>query len=115
MEGFEKDFMWNVEVSGGARPYRLLQKRGEIVDAEDFIPVGKTYPAHPDTQIEPKHKTFVDLKATRLESKRRNIADQKKHWEEVHPPAVEMKLPVSEFMLDNPKHHSRSQILLERH
>jgi hypothetical protein len=43
--------MWNVEVSGGARPYRLLQKRGVIVDAEDFLGVKDTYPSHPLSNI----------------------------------------------------------------
>jgi len=38
------------------------------VDAEDFIPVGKTYPEHPDSHLIPKNATFKDLKSTRLES-----------------------------------------------
>jgi hypothetical protein len=53
--------VWNVEVSGGARPYRLLQKRGVIVDAEDFLPVRDTYPVHPDTLKQPKVRDLKEL------------------------------------------------------
>lgn len=36
--GFEHNFVWDVEASegGGGRPYRIMQKRGAMVDAEDF-------------------------------------------------------------------------------
>ena len=53
--------MWNVEVSGGQRPYRLLQKRGEFVDAEDFLPVRSTYPIHPNTLRSPNVKDKNEL------------------------------------------------------
>jgi hypothetical protein len=53
--------VWNVEVSGGARPFRLLQKRGVIVDAEDFLPVRGTYPVHPDTLKKPNAATLKEL------------------------------------------------------
>ncbi len=57
--------MWNVEVSGGARPFRLLQKRGVIVDAEDFLPVRETYPVHPDTLKKPNAATLKELQDQR--------------------------------------------------
>jgi hypothetical protein len=57
--------VWNVEVSGGARPYRLMQKRGVIVDAEDFMPVRATYPVHPDTMKEPHVKDMSELNSLR--------------------------------------------------
>ncbi len=57
--------MWNVEVSGGQRPYRLLQKRGVIVDAEDFLPVRDTYPVHPDTLKKPSVSNVNELKEKR--------------------------------------------------
>jgi len=59
--GYEANFVWNVEVSGGARPYRLLQKRGVVVDAEDFLPVRETYPIHPNSLKQPNVKTLKDL------------------------------------------------------
>jgi len=39
---------------------------------------------------------------------RKDIETQKKMWENIHPPAVEMKAPVSEYMIDNPLHNTRS-------
>ena len=42
-----------------------MQKRGVIVDAEDFLPVRSTYPDHPDSLKEPKFQTHHDLKAER--------------------------------------------------
>jgi hypothetical protein len=42
-----------------------MQKRGVIVDAEDFIPVRATYPVHPDSLKEPKFHTTNDLKGER--------------------------------------------------
>ena len=57
--------MWNVEVQGSNRPFRILQKRGVIVDSEDFMPVRTTYPTHPDTLIDPKYHTTHELTAKR--------------------------------------------------
>jgi hypothetical protein len=57
--------VWNVEVSGGTRPYRLMQKRGVIIDAEDFLPVRQTYPEHPDTQKVPNARNQQELKEQR--------------------------------------------------
>lgn len=39
--------MWNIEKSGKSGPYRILQKRGVVVDADNFLTVGETYPQHP--------------------------------------------------------------------
>ena len=49
-EGFEEKFVWGCEQSGVNTMHRLLQKRGVIVHAENFIDIGKTYPVHPLTQ-----------------------------------------------------------------
>ncbi len=53
---------WNVEKSGPNRPYRLVQKRGKIIDAEDFLPVTSTYPKHPLSEKETKFKTQAQFK-----------------------------------------------------
>jgi len=45
--GLESNFVWNVEQAGCQRPYRLLQKRGKIIDSEDFQTVRDTYPDFP--------------------------------------------------------------------
>lgn len=45
--GIEQNFVWNVEQAGNNRTYRILQKRGKIIDAEDFQSVKDTYPQYP--------------------------------------------------------------------
>lgn len=65
VQGYESNFVWNVEVQGGNRPFRIMQKRGVIVDAEDFMPVRSTYPVHPDTLKDPKFHTTHELNAQR--------------------------------------------------
>lgn len=42
-----------------------MQKRGVIVDAEDFLPVTSTYPEHPLSKHDPKFKTTGELKDKR--------------------------------------------------
>lgn len=37
---YADNFVWGVEQAGPNRPYRLMQKRGMIIDSEDFLPVG---------------------------------------------------------------------------
>lgn len=63
--GYESKFVWNVEVQGANRPFRILQKRGVICDAEDFMPVRSTYPIHPDSLKEPRFHNHHELKAER--------------------------------------------------
>jgi hypothetical protein len=47
-----------------------MQKRGVIVDSEDYNGVLETYPAHPSTHKQPKHKMLRDLEQTRREEVR---------------------------------------------
>ena len=84
--------MWDCEASGGAggRPYRLMQKRGAMVDAEDFSAVTGTYPTHPDTEIVPVLKTNTELKAYRhkveahdIKCKKDAIDSKTKHLQNV--------------------------------
>lgn len=49
-EGFENKFIWGIEQSGPNAMHRLLQKRGQFVNCEDFAVVGSTYPTHPLTK-----------------------------------------------------------------
>ena len=53
--------MWNVESSGAQRPYRILQKRGVIVDGDDYLPVTDTYPSHPMSDVKPTFQTRSEL------------------------------------------------------
>jgi hypothetical protein len=43
----------------------LLQKRGVVVDAEDFLPVRETYPVHPDTLKKPAVTNIAGLQEKR--------------------------------------------------
>jgi hypothetical protein len=43
--GFENNFVWGLEQSGPENS-RIMQKRGEVVQGEDFTLVGTTYPVH---------------------------------------------------------------------
>jgi hypothetical protein len=52
-------------VQGAQRPYRIMQKRGVIVDAEDFGPIRTTYPVHPESNIDPKFHTHHELREDR--------------------------------------------------
>jgi len=42
--GVEKEYKWGLEKSGTHNPYRVIQKRGKIVDGEDFSGIPETYP-----------------------------------------------------------------------
>ena len=59
--GFADKYIWGIEQAGPVRAYRIMQKRGEIVDAEDWNNIRKTYPAHPLTTKEPRFKTKTEL------------------------------------------------------
>lgn len=66
-----------------------MQKRGVFVDAEDFLPVTGTYPAHPISAHEPNHKTSVELKEARHDAYRTDVlrkqAEFEKHTKKVVP------------------------------
>lgn len=76
-EGFEAKFVWNVEASGAQRPYRIMQKRGVIVDGDDYLPVTDTYPAHPIGEIKPELKTQTELLDHRKAAEREDIRKKK--------------------------------------
>ena len=69
--------MWNIEKSGNSRPYRILQKRGVIVDADNFLPVGETYPQHPINLVKPKIGTLSDLKKHRQQTEADDVRQKK--------------------------------------
>ena len=76
--GYEDNFTWDVEASGGGgRPYRLMQKRGVMVDAEDFGEVTYTYPRHPMSDIKPHVNTNTELIALRKLKEKNDIGRKK--------------------------------------
>ena len=64
-KGYEDKFYWGVERLGALRGKRLMQIRGKIVDAEDFIEVCDTYPRHPISQNKSMVSTMYELNAKR--------------------------------------------------
>ena len=72
-DGYEDNFIWNVEGSGAQRPYRIMQKRGVIVDGDDFLGVTATYPQHPLSEIDAHTKTGTQLIERRKALEREDI------------------------------------------
>ncbi len=85
--GVEREYVWNLESQGGKRAFRILQKRGKIIDAEDFIPLQETYPKHPISFKEPKNgiKTLAELKEYRVQKTKEEINEKMKDFEKKHP------------------------------
>jgi len=85
--GVEREYVWNLENQGGKRAFRILQKRGKIIDAEDFIPLQETYPKHPLSFKEPKNgiKTLSELKEYRTKKTKEEINEKMKNYEKEHP------------------------------
>ena len=85
--GVEREYVWNLENQGGKRAFRILQKRGKIIDAEDFIPLQETYPKHPISFKEPKNgiKTLAELKEYRIKKTKEEINEKMKDFEKKHP------------------------------
>ena len=109
--GVEKEYVWNLENQGGKRYFRILQKRGKIIDAEDFIPLQDTYPKHPISFKEPKNgiKTLSELKEYRYQKTKDEIIEKMKIFEKNHP----FKIVQESYHLENknqPLYHSINEI-----
>lgn len=63
--GIENEFFWNAAASDSNKQFRLLQKRGVVVEADDFGNVANTYPEHPIHKEKPLVSTKVELEAKR--------------------------------------------------
>ena len=99
--GVERDYVWNLENQGGKRAFRILQKRGKIIDSEDFIPLQDTYPKHPISFIEPKNgiKTLTKLIEYRHQKNREEIMERIKSFEKSHP----IKIVKESYQFENKK------------
>ena len=65
--------VWNVEAQGAQRSFRVMQKRGVVVDADDFLPVRGTYPEHEMTSKVPNASTYGELRQKRKDSSRKQV------------------------------------------
>ena len=57
--GVEREYVWNLENQGGKRAFRIMQRRGKIIDAENFVPLQESYPKHPISFKEPKNGIYT--------------------------------------------------------
>jgi hypothetical protein len=83
----EENYVWNLDNQGGNRAFRIMQKRGKIIDAENFLPLRDTFPVHPLSTKIPKNgiKTLQSLREYRKEQTKNEINDKIKLWEEKNP------------------------------
>ena len=84
----EDNYLWNIDNQGGKRQFRLLQKRGKFIDAEDFWPIRETYPVHPMSNITPHCATLSELKKLRKEENINQINKQLSEYEEKNPSKI---------------------------
>ena len=115
-KGVEKEYLWNLENQGGRRAFRILQKRGKFIDAEDFIPLQDTYPKHPISFIEPKNgiKTLSDLKEYRYQKTKKEVAEKMDTWEKMHPLKTFHQSYATDYK-NKPRFSSVSQIKKKDH
>ena len=86
--GVEREYVWNLENQGGKRAFRILQKRGKIIDAENFVPLQESYPKHPISFREPKNgvHTLNELKEYRKNKTKEEISEKVKKFHKEHLP-----------------------------
>jgi hypothetical protein len=108
--GYEEDFYWGVEKSGPNRGHRLVQVRGEKVNAEQFENVVQTYPAHPLTKEIPSNNTVTELLQKRQEQTRKSILENAEKWHAANPYKVKLSAKFGEFWRKHPLHQSIKQI-----
>ena len=74
--GIEKKFLWNLDNQGGKRAFRVMQKRGKIIENENFIALQDTYPKYPFKENENRISSYEKLKEFR---KKENIKNFEKN------------------------------------
>ncbi len=112
----EDNYVWNVDNQGGKRPFRLLQKRGKIIDADDFLPVKDTYPKHPLSDIKPKFSTLSEMLESRKNQTKKEINDKMKKWEDENPiKFINEEQDLANLTRVHPKYTSINQIKDEMH
>lgn len=88
-QGVLDKFVWGVEGSGPTRAYRIIQKRGVIVDQEDFADLKKTYP---EMRLpKPAAASLTELRHKRAQARLRSLQTQRETWDRLHPIVVEME------------------------
>jgi hypothetical protein len=91
--------VWNLENQGGKRAFRILQKRGKIIDAENFIPLQESYPKHPISFRDPKNgiHTLNELKEYRKNKTKEEINEKVKKFQKENAPSNNKLLNENNF------------------
>jgi hypothetical protein len=114
----EDNYIWNITNHYGTR---ILQKRGKIIEGEDFLPIRDTYPVHPLSKINPKYKTFTELKEARIKETKDEISQKQLKWQKNNPPLFgKHEVDIKNFCnttdkFYEPKYHSINEIKKEKH
>lgn len=112
-KGVEDEYVWNLENQGVTRPCRILQKRGKIIDLENFLPLEETYPRHPLKDVVPYHNSRSELLNKRKEETKKVIEEKTDLWEK-HNPSQVYQEQVKRASSQKPKHTSIRQIKEEQ-
>jgi len=88
-----------------------MQKRGVVVDVDDFLPVRSTYPEHPLSKEIAKVSTMGELQALRRDSNRMKIdlANQNFDKKRMQCTSTEKPYVLSEFNIQKPRFTSIKQ------
>lgn len=85
---YEDQYVWNLENQGSKRDYRIMQRRGKIIDADNFMPIQETYPRHPLSSKLPMVKSLSELKSKRKEVNREDIDKKMSEFSKNNPTQI---------------------------
>ena len=91
--GIEKKFLWNLDNQGGKGAYRVMQKRGKIIENENFIALQDTYPKYPFKENENRICSYEKLKEFRKKENIKNFEKNILNYEKNHPREIIIKTP----------------------
>ena len=82
-----------------------MQKRGKVLDNDDFLPIRDTYPEHPMSKITPNARTMGELRDKRNASNKEKIEMMNRTFEEKKGRFVSQERPYiySEFYGPKPE------------
>jgi hypothetical protein len=106
-DGVHDQYVWGVEQSGRSRPYRIMQKRGVIIDNDDFGPVEATYPK--EERPNPKYRSLSELKVARSDETRAHISKAQADWKGAHSQAAFAIVRCDDKYVSSPQYTTQSQ------
>lgn len=92
-----------------------MQKRGELIVAEDFLPLTKTYPKHPISDYEPNAHNQHELANQRKEATLADIRKQQQAWaSKVQAERIKRPKVPDEGYVESPQYTSIKQKIDEK-